>query len=381
MILLETTSAVQTLCKDVQHHIHSDPDAFITIDTEFVREKTYWPLLSLVQIGLPEHVYLIDALTPGIDLSDLYVLLQNPAMRKVFHASRQDMEIFYHLTDVMPQNIFDTQIMASLAGLGENIGYEALVKLLLNHQLDKTEQYSQWARRPLSQAQLHYAAADVTHLRAVYRALIQRLKELNRWDWAEEEMLTLYNPKLYKVDPAEAWAKLDLKRVPAKYYGVAQALAELREQLAQAWDVPKNRVIKDQSLYPLMITSASTLTHLKKSAVWEESFDVIADDIWRAIEKGRAQSLNSPHTVLQKSKSSDILDLLKLVIKSVAYDQNLGTSLLATTDDLRTFIQGDPLCRLKHGWRHSLVGTQLDAVIAGHQGVYIEGQNLCLKKP
>ncbi|CAN0538174.1 unnamed protein product, partial [Laminaria digitata] len=221
---------------------------FLTVDTEFIREKTYWPVLCLVQVGTPDEAVAIDALADGIALTPLFDLLADEKVLKVFHAARQDVEIFVNLSGKVPKPIFDTQIAAMVCGYGDSVGYERLVRDIAKKSIDKTMRFTDWSRRPLGDKQIEYALGDVTHLRKIYTKLAERLDANNRTAWLDDEMAILTNTGTYLIDPQNAWKRLKTRSRKPKYLAAVRSLAAWREKTAQDNNVPRNRVIKDESI-------------------------------------------------------------------------------------------------------------------------------------
>src|ERR1700733_13557120 len=222
---------------------------FITVDTEFMRERTYWPILCLVQVAGPAEAAAIDALAPGIELAPLLALMNDTATLKVFHAARQDLEIFFHLSGAVPEPLFDTQVAAMVCGFGDSASYETLVRKLAGAPLDKASRFTDWSHRPLTERQIEYALGDVVHLRTVYEPLQQRLAKNGRASWFAEEMAALADPGLYRTEPAEAWQRFRLRgRADSKFLAVLRALAAWREAAAQQRDLPRGRILRDEAL-------------------------------------------------------------------------------------------------------------------------------------
>src|ERR1700722_12463222 len=236
---------------------------YIAIDTEFMRERTYWPILCLVQVAGPEEAAAIDALAPGIDLSPLLALMADPEMLKLFHAARQDLEIFFHLSGAVPKPLFDTQIAAMVCGFGDSASYETLVRKLAGAALDKASRFTDWSHRPLTERQIEYALGDVVHLRTVYERLQQRLAKNGRASWFAEEMAALADPGLYRTEPAEAWRRFRLRgRADRRFLGVLRAVAAWREGAAQQRDLPRGRIMRDEGLLEIAAHAPKTIEAL-----------------------------------------------------------------------------------------------------------------------
>ena len=221
---------------------------FVTVDTEFMREKTYWPQLCLVQLAGPDEARAIDAQADGIDLAPLFELMNAPGVLKVFHAARQDLEIFHHLSGRLPAPMFDTQVAAMVCGFGDQVGYEALVNKLANRKIDKSSRFTDWAHRPLTERQIEYALADVTHLRVVYEKLSRKLGTNGRRGWLEEEMAALNDAEVYEADPRRAWQRLKTRDTKPRFLGILREVAAWRESEAQRRDLPRNRLLREEAL-------------------------------------------------------------------------------------------------------------------------------------
>ena len=245
MRLITTTDELASICKRLAQH------DFVAVDTEFIREQTYWPRLCLIQLAGPEDEALVDPLHAGISLEPFFALMADEAVVKVFHAARQDLEIVWNQARLIPHPIFDTQVAAMVCGFGESVSYVNLVKQITDQDLDKTSRFTDWSRRPLSQQQLAYALGDVTHLRDIYRRLKAELAKESRESWLDEEMAGLTDPRTYEANPEEAWRRLKLRVKNRKGLAVLIELAAWRERAAQAQDVPRNRILRDEALYDI----------------------------------------------------------------------------------------------------------------------------------
>src|SRR5579863_1631023 len=257
---ITTTSELAAACRRMSVH------PFLTIDTEFLRETTYYPLLCVAQMASPDEAVVIDALAPGIDLAPFYALMADERLMKVFHAARQDIEIVWHAAKLIPHPIFDTQVAAMVLGYGDSISYDQLVQRITGDALDKSHRFTDWTRRPLSEAQLSYAISDVTHLRDVYLALVDDLGRRGRVDWVQEEMHILTSPDTYRMDPENAWQRLKTRVRKPKELAVLIEVAAWREREAQARDVPRSRVLKDEVIADIAVqapTSPDRLAHLR----------------------------------------------------------------------------------------------------------------------
>ncbi|MFY9763073.1 MAG: ribonuclease D, partial [Xanthobacteraceae bacterium] len=254
---ITTTSELVAVCRRMAGH------PFITVDTEFLRETTYYPLLCVAQMASPDEAVVVDALAPGIDLAPFYALMADERVMKVFHAARQDIEIVWHAAKLIPHPIFDTQVAAMVLGYGDSISYEQLVARITGDSLDKSHRFTDWTRRPLSEAQLAYAISDVTHLRDIYLALVEDLKHRGRGDWVEDEMSVLTSPETYRMEPENAWKRLKTRVRKPKELAVLIEVAAWREQEAQSRDVPRSRVLKDEAIADIAVQAPTTAERLK----------------------------------------------------------------------------------------------------------------------
>ena len=258
MPLISDTAGLQAFCADLRE------TEFVAVDTEFIRERTYWPKLCLVQIAGPTDAVAIDPLADGIDLQPLFELLNDAPVLKVFHSARQDIEIFHHMSDRVPTPLFDTQLAAMVCGFGDQVGLETLISKMSGHQLDKSSRFTDWARRPLSQRQLDYAIADVALLREPFERLRDQLKQNGRERWLQEDVAGLTNPATYRPEPLQAWQRLKPRSADARFLAILQAVAAWREREAIARDVPRNRVLRDDALLELAAHPPETAADLSR---------------------------------------------------------------------------------------------------------------------
>ncbi len=356
---------------------------FVTVDTEFMRESTYYSKLCLLQFAGETSGHLVDTLAPGLDLAPFIALLDRTDIVKVFHAARQDIEIFYHLTGRTPRNLFDTQVAGMVCGLGESISYENLIRETTGHAVDKSSRFTDWSRRPLSDKQLVYALGDVTHLRDAYRALSQKIAAQSRAGWIAEEMAVLTDPATYATEPDEAWRRLKVRSGSKKFFAVLKTLAAWREREAQSKDVPRQRVLKDDALLDIA-------SHAPRSAAELEAL--------RSVPRGYAQSRNGaavleaiaaglalpPDQVPQLERGerlpeidSGLVDALKLLLKLKADESGVAARLIANAaeiDRLAAFAEPDvPALR---GWRREVFGAAALDLKAGRLALRIEGGKL-----
>jgi ribonuclease D len=335
---------------------------YVAVDTEFMREKTYWPILCLVQAAADGAEAIIDPLADKIDLSPFLDLLTDKKVVKVFHAARQDLEIFYKLIGDVPAPLFDTQIAAMACGFGDQIGYEPLMRTLLKAKIDKGSRFTDWARRPLSDAQLTYALSDVTHLRDAYPLLTQSLEKRERKHWVEEEMEALNNGDLYFVQPENAWKRLKLKGVRPKEIGVVVKLAEWRELEAQTKDTPRSRILKDESIFELARSQPQDAKTLARARSIPTGFErsragaAIIDAIKQGMELPR-DSLPSVEKAEREKASADVLELLKVLLKRQCEAFHVAPKLIASSADVEAIaLDDDADVPALSGWRREIYG-------------------------
>lgn len=336
---------------------------YVAVDTEFMRERTYWPILCLVQAAADGVEAIIDPLAQGIDLEPLLSVLRDDQIVKVFHAARQDVEIFQLLAGAPPRPLFDSQIAAMACGFGDQIGYEPLMRGLLGARIDKGSRFTDWSRRPLSQAQLAYALSDVTFLRDAYPILTERLNSEGRAHWVAEEMEALADPALYRVDPERAYERLKLKGVRASELGVIVKLAEWREREAQSRDVPRGRVLKDEAIFELARLKPKSVEELGRARSMPEGFERSRSGaaILEAVAAGaRIKSADLPDVDRDSPRASapaDVVDLLKVLLKRQCDRYQVAPKLVASAADLEAIaLDDDADAPALHGWRREVFG-------------------------
>ena len=335
---------------------------FIAVDTEFMREKTFWPILCLVQVAADGAEAIIDPLADGIDLAPLLDTLRNPGVTKVFHAARQDIEIFYRLMDEVPAPLFDTQIAAMACGFGDQIGYEPLMRTLVKAKIDKGSRFTDWARRPLTDAQLAYALSDVTHLRDAYAILREKLRESNRAHWVEEEMQALLNTGLYYVKPEDAWRRLRLRGVKPKELGALIKLAEWRENEAHERNVPRSRILKDEAIYELSRLQPASVKELARARSIPNGYErsssggAILDAVAEGVKIPRDQLPDIFKPDRQKAPA-DVVELLKVLLKRQCEQFDVAPKLIASSADLESIARDeyDGVAAM-NGWRREVFG-------------------------
>lgn len=357
MKLITTTADLEAACARLADH------PVITVDTEFLRETTYYPLLCVVQMASPQEAVVIDTLAEGIDLASFFALMGNERVLKVFHAARQDIEIIWHRANIVPHPVFDTQVAAMVLGYGDSIAYDALVERITGHRPDKTHRFTDWSRRPLTDEQLHYAVSDVTHLREVFAALDADLKKRSRNDWVSEEMEILTSPNTYDFHPERAWERLKTRVRKPKELAVLMEVAAWREQEAQSRDVPRSRVLKDDAIGDIVTHAPTTLDRLANLRSLPKGFERSkwGQDILAAVQRGLARD---PHTLPKLDKprgnanTSAIVELLKVLLRMTSERHGVASKVIATVDDLEQ-IAGDDAADVAalHGWRRELFGN------------------------
>ncbi|MCI4662865.1 MAG: ribonuclease D [Neomegalonema sp.] len=342
---------------------------YITVDTEFVRERTFWPVLCLIQVARPDRddpqsAAIIDPIDTGLDLTPFFELMAKPDVVKVFHAARQDIEIFHHLSGQIPAPLFDTQIAAMVCGFGDQVGYETLVRKVARASVDKTSRFTDWSRRPLTQKQLTYALGDVTHLRVIYETLAKELEQSKRTGWVAEEMQILSDPATYLTDPDEMWKKLKTRSNNGKFLSVARELAAWRERMAREKDIPRTRVLKDDALLEICASQPKTIEELGRCRlVFRESRKgEFADGILEAVRKGlevpSADRPVAPEPKAPKNGAVALGDLLRVLLKAKAEEIGVAQRLLASAADLDALASDDePDVPALRGWRREAFGA------------------------
>lgn len=358
-----------------------EKEPFIAIDTEFVREKTYYPQLCLIQVAGRNDAFAIDALE-DIDLKPFFDLLANKNVVKVFHAPEQDIEILYYLTGKVPSPLFDTQVAAEVLGYGESIGYGNLVQMLSGVELDKSSRFTDWARRPLSEAQLTYALSDVTYLRDIAEKLLTQLAAKDRLQWFEEEMAYLTTPERYHVIPEEAWKKLKVRGGNAEFFGVLRQVAAWRERRAQEKDVPRRWVMRDETMLEIAAARPKTIKQLEdlrlnvSTTRKEEKMQAIVD----AVLKGLEDPVNDlPKKKRESEKNTALLELLKILLRMQSEAHDVGKSVIASDDDLHKIAglpkgQVDTDIPALHGWRWEMFGKAAIALKNGEIAISASGK-------
>jgi ribonuclease D len=370
MELTTTPQALADFCARAQKF------DFVTVDTEFLRETTYWPKLCLLQAATPDEAILVDPLVDGLSLQPFFELLANPKVVKVFHAARQDIEIFVKLSGNVPVNVFDTQIAASVCGFGDSVSYDNLVRSVTGIDLDKSSRFTDWSHRPLTEKQRLYALADVTHLRDIYVKLLEQVTATHRWDWVEDELDVLRSIDTYVVKPENAWERLKSKLAKPRDIAALKLLAAWRERRAQDSDQPRSRVLKDDALVEVAQQRPTT----------PEAFDKL-----RAVQRGYGRS-SAAAEIMALMKSVEAMgkgdlppavdryrgpspkgavgDLIRVLLKAVSEEHGVAARILATSDDIDAIVLDDDAdVPALHGWRRKLFGEKALAIKHGKIGL------------
>lgn len=377
MDLISDTDTLKAFCDRIGN---SD---YLTVDTEFIRDKTYWPRLCLVQVASTDEAQAIDAMSEAIDLSPLFALMNDTSVLKVFHAARQDVEIFYHLDGRVPAPIFDTQVAGMVCGFGESVGYDRLVSKLARATIDKSQRFTDWARRPLSQKMFDYAISDVTHLRVVYEKLSAQLARNDRANWLSEEMATLTNPETYRQAPEDAWRRVKNRLRKPRHIAILRSLAAWRETEAQRRDVPRGRVLKDESMTeiaahePQSTEELTRLRALSRDRVGQAAAEAIIEIV---AEIHAAPPSTYPDAVPHPPPSNYIgptADLLKVLLKLRCEENDVAQKLVATTDDIEAIARDDDAdVAALHGWRNEIFGKDALALKHGRIALTVERGDL-----
>lgn len=353
---------------------------FVAVDTEFMRETTYWPKLCLIQAATPRDEAVIDPMAEGMDLEPFLEIMRDERILKVFHAARQDVEIFNNLK-AMPRPLFDTQVAGMAAGFGEQIAYDALVRQMLKIELDKSSRFTDWARRPLAESQLTYALADVTHLAKLYPTLRERLEKENRLVWVTDEMQALTDPANYDVVPENAWKRLKPRRHTAKYLAVYKAVAAWRERTAQHRDQPRGRILKDEAIDEVATQAPTDAAGLDRLRSVPKGFSgsKFGPDLLEAIR----EALKNPEAyapVVERAKTTSspaagaVVELLKVLLKARAEDTGVASKLIATVSDLEMIANDDDAdSQALKGWRLEAFGADALRIKRGELALVLDG--------
>lgn len=366
---IDNSEDLAALCQKIRQ------EPWIALDTEFLREKTYYPKFCLLQIAAPSWVACVDPLALT-DLSSLFQVIELPHITKVFHSCRQDLEIFYQLTGRVPAPLFDTQIAAPLLGIQENPGYAMLVSSFLNINLSKAYTRTDWTERPLSREQIQYAADDVIYLCQIYQIMSEKLTHLGRLHWLDEDFKLLLEPSLYRIEPDQAWLKIKGKnKLTRKQLSIVQALSKWREEVAQTLDKPRNWLIRDDLLLELAKLQPTTMADLSKvrqinGGLVTRYGKTICDLIAEASRQQPIDLLNDKKLQKNTQLQEAVLDVLTAVVRIRAEENSLNPFILATRKDLEKLIYQEDNCLL-HGWRYSMVGEELLCLLTGDCSLHL----------
>jgi ribonuclease D len=372
MDLISTTEELAAVCSRMARH------PFVTVDTEFLRETTYYPLLCVAQMASPDEAVVIDALATGIDLAPFFTLMENESVTKVFHAARQDIEIVWNMAQTIPHPIVDTQVAAMVLGYGDSISYDQLVQRITGDTLDKSHRFTDWTRRPLSDAQVTYALSDVTHLRDVYVALAADLEKRGRSSWVEAEMDVLTSPETYRAEPERAWERLKSRVRKPKELAVLIEVAAWREREAQTRDVPRGRVIKDEVIGDIAVQAPTTIERLGHLRSLPKGFERSrwGDQIIEAVKRGLDRDQNTLPRLERfrpAPNGAATVELLKVLLRMTAERHGVAAKVIATVDDLDRIAADDeadiPALR---GWRRELFGEKALALKHGRLALAVD---------
>ncbi|MGA0562472.1 ribonuclease D [Ancylobacter sp. VNQ12] len=383
MDMITTTDALTAACERLASH------RFVTVDTEFLRETTFWPKLCVVQIASPDEAVVVDAVAEGIDLAPFFALMANEKVLKVFHAGRQDIEIVWHLASIIPHPVFDTQVAAMVLGHGDSISYDQLVQRITGQVLDKSLRFTDWSRRPLSAAQVAYAEADVTHLRDVFLKLDADLQKRGRADWVGEEMAVLTSPDTYRQEPERAWERLRSRARKPKDLAVLMEVAAWREREAQARDIPRSRILKDDVIAEIISQHPNSVERLGQLRSVPKGFERsrAGEQIVEAVKAGLARD---PKTLprIERDKplsngASATVELLKVLLRMTSEQHGVAAKVIATTDDLEQIASDEtPDVQALRGWRRDLFGERALALKSGRLALAMQrGRVIALDRP
>jgi ribonuclease D len=374
MEIVTTTEGLKRLCQELSR------DSFVTVDTEFMREQTFWPELCLIQIAGAEREAIIDPLAEGLSLKPFFDLMANKKVVKVFHAARQDLEIIWLKAKLIPEPIFDTQVAAMVCGFGDQVSYEALARRIAKVQIDKSSRFTDWSRRPLSQKQLAYALSDVIHLRPIYEKLRALLDKSGREPWLEEELAVLTSPSTYETHPEEAWKRVKFRPRNRKQLAILMSLAAWREREAQERNVPRSRILKDDAIAEAATQAPQDIAALKSLRALPRGYATsrVGEAVLKQVAAGLAMDaeqlpkLRADDTPLTET-ASVISDVLKLALKVVCEKEGIAPRIVANSGDLDAIAMDDaadiPLLR---GWRRKLFGETALRIKAGEMAIVLE---------
>lgn len=382
MRIVTTTADLKILIGELENA------PYLALDTEFLRDQTYWPKLCLIQVASPAVAAIIDPLAAGIDLKPFYELLKDPKIVKVFHAARQDIEIFQQQGGVIPHPLFDTQVAAMVAGYGDAASYETLARGIAKVEIDKSSRFTDWSRRPLTNKQLEYALGDVTHLRKIYEKLDAELKRTDRESWIADEICALQNPALYAMDPTQAWKRMKARTTSKRFLAMLAAIAEWREREAQTRDIPRGRVLKDEALLEIAAHPPETADGLERVRAIPKGFanSRMGKTLMDAIEKGRnappPEGIEADRPRRKREPSQAAVDLLKTLLRLRAEHAHVAPRLIANAEDIENIAahEDDRVAALG-GWRAEIFGNDARALRDGQLAIALRDGRAVVVKP
>ncbi len=376
MSLVTDSGALAALCQTLAKY------PFVTVDTEFLRETTFWPKVCVIQLACDDHAFAIDAIAEDLDLTPFFELMANTNVVKVFHAARQDLEIIWHLAKIIPAPLFDTQVAAMVCGYGDQIAYGELAQSICKVTLDKSSRFTDWSRRPLSEAQIVYAIADVTHLRDIYKALRQRLEKTDRQHWLIDEMATLCSPDTYEQRPVRAWERHAHRARKPRDLAILMELAAWREHEAQTRDVPRSRVLKDDIMIEVALAAPRSADALGDLRAFPRGMEKsrAGVDILAAIERGLARDPKTLPRIDRERRGNGggaTMELLKVLLRQVAEKQGEAAKMIATSEELEALAADDKadIPALK-GWRRELFGVKALQLKHGRLALTVENHRV-----
>ena len=376
MSLITTTESLAQTCRRLAQH------PYVTVDTEFLRETTFWPKVCVIQLASEEEAVAVDATAEGLDLGPFFELMADPKVVKVFHAARQDLEIVWHLARMVPAPLFDTQVAAMVCGFGDQVAYGELAQSICKVTLDKSSRFTDWSRRPLSDAQIEYALADVTWLRDIYRALVGKLQKSGRMSWLADEMGTLCSPSTYEQHPENAWERFRHRARKPRDLAVLMEVAAWREHEAQTKDVPRSRILKDDILIEIALAAPRTVEALGNLRAFPRGMERsrAGAEILAAIERGLERDPKSLPKIERERRGNGggaTVELLKVLLRQVSERHGVAAKMIATVDDLEA-IAADDNAKVPalSGWRHELFGAKALELKRGRLALTVENNKV-----
>jgi ribonuclease D len=379
MHIITETADLETVCGRLSQA------GYVTVDTEFMRDSTYWPKLCLIQLAAPGEEHVVDPIADGLDLEPFYALMRNKKVVKVFHAARQDIEIFWHEAETIPDPLFDTQVAAMVCGFGDSVGYETLVKRLAGGTVDKSSRFTDWSRRPLSEKQMHYAVGDVTYLRTIYEVLARRLTQTGRARWVGEEMAILQDPATYSLNPMDSWKRLKVRTKGQRGLAVLIEVAAWRERQAQERDMPRQRIMKDDALAEVAMQIPRKLEDLDNLRALSRGFSNSrsAQSLMEAIERGLAMPeeqipvVDGPEPL--PPGIGPLVELLKVLLAMKCEENDVAMKLVAKVSDLELIAAHDEAdVPAMKGWRREMFGNDALRLKRGELALSAKGKKILL---